>query len=92
VVHEAVCCGCGIILSSNVGSRNDLLTKRNGWSFVSGDSSDLARVLKNAIGCSESSLIGIQEESFRISEAFGPAVWAQSLASICRMFEVFPRL
>lgn len=92
VVHEAACCGCGIILSSNVASRHDLLTEKNGWCFASGDSRQLAQVLEKALACSGSRLMEIEEESVRLSHAFGPQVWAQSLVHICRAFASSSRL
>jgi glycosyltransferase involved in cell wall biosynthesis len=92
VVHEAACCGCGIILSSAVGSRHDLLTEKNGWCFASGDSRQLAQVMGEALACSGSRLMEIEEESVRLSRDFGPQVWAQSLATICRVFSASSRL
>lgn len=82
VVHEAACCGCGLLLSESVGSGEDLLGPNNGsWSKTASVGSLLSSLVW-AAGRPPSELEFVEIESRRRSLAFGPKLWAENLELI----------
>lgn len=82
VVHEATCCGCGIVTTDCTGSRHELVTDRNGWICAAGSGADLARCLREAAGVSEARLREIKTESLRLSARFSPSAWVSRLGKL----------
>lgn len=74
VVHEAALSGCGLILSSGVGSRLDLLTPRNGFVCEPGWP---GRAMRYALDVDHDWLAGCYLESPRLACCFGPEQWRQ---------------
>ncbi len=82
VVHEAVCCGCGVIASSVVGSAADLLTLENGRIFDVGSSDALHNALVEMASLSEDALAQVDRCNSEKRSLFGPAVWEKSVKEI----------
>jgi glycosyltransferase involved in cell wall biosynthesis len=80
VVHEAVLSGCGLILSSGVGSRLDLLTPRNGFVCEPGRP---MQMMQQALDANDDWLDGCRQESLRLANGFGPEQWCQAFRKIC---------
>ena len=82
VVHEATCCGCGVITTDGVGARHELVTRRNGWVYPSRSAVELARCLREAAAAAPARLREIESESRRLSEGFSPTAWAGRLRGL----------
>ncbi len=81
VVHEAALCGCGLILSSAVGSAKDLIGNSNGWTHGPGDYLNLAAEIEKFINLEPDQLARVECESLELSKKFGPEVFAESFLS-----------
>lgn len=82
VVHEAVCCGCGVIASDAVGSTADLLTEDNGRVFKSGSAEGLREALLGMSNLNENALSRMDRINKQRRLKFGPKVWDARLESI----------
>jgi glycosyltransferase involved in cell wall biosynthesis len=82
VVHEATLCGCGLILSTAVGSRDDLASLRNAFSHRPGDGENLAAALSAAMSADDAWLDSAERESQARAAHFGPARFAREIATL----------
>ncbi len=79
VVHEAALSGCGLILSTAVGSHRDLLSVRNGFICEPGQP---APAMRQALLADPLWLSACLPESRRSALAFGPQRWSQVFGQI----------
>ena len=86
VVHEAALCGCGLILSDRVGSREDLLDNRNEWIFKADSAEELLCRMRTAALLSKSELEKISQENGRLAKVFGPIAWGETFNKIVNRF------
>jgi glycosyltransferase involved in cell wall biosynthesis len=86
VVHEAALCGCGLLLSSRVGSADDLCTPANGIRFRAGDRGSLECALAEAASFDAQRLGVAEAESRRLALEFGPERFAREAAKLVRDF------
>lgn len=82
VVHEAVLCGCALILSDAIGSGDDLATGRNSLRFQARDEDDLVRALTEAADRDDAWLTTAESESRALARQFGPDRFATELVSL----------
>jgi len=82
VVHEAACCGCGLILSDSVGASLDLLEEANGFSFKSGDVSSLYDALVFASQMNEYQLKSCFATSLKLASLFNKDKWSKTFLKI----------
>lgn len=82
VVCEAAQCGCGLLLSENVGSHPDLLTPSNGKLFKVKNPNSLNAALTWACTRSDSELARVMETSVETGLRFTPANWAGVFSQI----------
>lgn len=92
VVHEAALSGCGLLLSSAIGSADDLATTRNAILHRPGDRDELVRALASAMTTDYAWLSAAHAESRRLAEAFGPKHFAQEFMSLKRTLMDEPEL
>ena len=78
VVHEAALSGCGLILSDVIGSKPDLLSGNNGFSFPAGDESALYQIFCEAARTTQTRLEQMSAESMRLARNFGPEHFRRS--------------
>ncbi|MCH8540765.1 MAG: glycosyltransferase family 4 protein [Opitutales bacterium] len=90
VVHEALCSGCGLIVSDRVGSAEDLVTRNNGIIFKSGSASDLLRAMIVFAQTYEHQQESLQRDANQLRNTFGPQRWNQSLEEILTTFHINP--
>lgn len=86
VVHEAICCGCGVIVSSAVGSAADLVGEYNGRIFKSASSGDLLKKMVDFASLQPDELDKVYDENLQVREKFGPKRWAQEFLNIIETF------
>lgn len=79
VVHEAARCGCGLLLSENVGARDDLANRVNSFLFPPSRPSDIANAMLRAAQLGESQLRGVYHESLALAYRFGPSAFADAV-------------
>ncbi|MGA2570167.1 MAG: glycosyltransferase [Terracidiphilus sp.] len=79
VAHEAALSGCGLILSSGVGSHRDLLSARNGFLCEPGRP---APAMRQALLADPQWLSACLPESLRLASKFGPERWSQVFEQI----------
>jgi glycosyltransferase involved in cell wall biosynthesis len=79
VVHEAALSGCGLILSTKVGARRDLLSARNGLICEPGRP---APAMRQAFLADPQWLSVCSSESLRLASAFGPQRWSEVFGQI----------
>jgi glycosyltransferase involved in cell wall biosynthesis len=79
VVHEAALSGCGLILSTEVGARRDLLSARNGLICEPGRP---APAMRQALSADPLWLSACSSESLRLASAFGPERWSHVFGQI----------
>jgi len=77
VVHEAVLCGCALILSDRVGSGADLLVSSNGLKCAAGDWRSLSSCMLRALSMPESWFSACRAEDAALGPLFGPSQWAR---------------
>ncbi len=82
VVHEAALCGCALILSSAIGSADDLATSRNALRFTAGDETALTHALHAAAARDSDWLSNAEQESRRLSAQFGPRRFAETVIEL----------
>lgn len=82
VVHEAALCGCGLVLSSAVGSAIDLAGRANALRFPAGNENELLRALHEAAEFDEPRLACAEAESISLAQRFGPRRFASEITSL----------
>jgi glycosyltransferase involved in cell wall biosynthesis len=82
VVHEACCCGCGLILSDIVGAAPDLGCKKNMWSFRPDDVKGFSAALEKAANLSDHELDIAEAASLQRAALITPANWANVFQKI----------
>ncbi|WP_376705428.1 glycosyltransferase [Mesorhizobium sp. ISC25] len=86
VVHEASLCGCGLILSSAVGSGDDLASERNSIRFRAGKKPELLAALLSAADQNSEWLIQAGSESIARARNFGPERFATEISRLVSEF------
>lgn len=80
VVHEFAASGFPLLLSNQVGAKEQFLQEgKNGFEFKSESVSDIKQALKNIINSSEAELIEMSVYSNKLSKTISPATWVNSL-------------
>jgi glycosyltransferase involved in cell wall biosynthesis len=82
VVHEAALCGCGLLVSDQVGSAWDLATLENGSIFKSGSSLELYKAMKRFASLTTEELNLVYKVSIEKSSNFGIDKWSETFISI----------
>ena len=86
VVHEASCCGCGLILSNKIGSAFDLGSGENMWSFKSGDMEGLVNALCTVANLNTKQLQEVRTTSLRNSDKISPEHWSTVFKAIINKY------
>lgn len=80
VVHEFTASGFPILLSDQVGAKEQfLIESKNGFEFKARNVPDLVRVLKKTVSLKESELIEMSKYSNVLSKTISPQSWVESL-------------
>ena len=80
VVHEFTASGFPILLSDQVGAKEQFLIEgKNGFEFKARNVPDLVRVLKKTISLKESELIEMSKSSNTLSKTISPQSWVENL-------------
>lgn len=79
VVHEAARSGCGLLLSKNVGAREDLANAVNSFVFPARNPAALADAILRAAQLDEARLRCVYHESLALSYRFGPRLFADAV-------------
>ena len=79
VVHEAAQAGCGLLLSRNVGAREDLADAVNSIIFPARKPAALVDALRRCTRLSDEQLVRTQERSLTLAGQFGPRRFADSV-------------
>lgn len=80
VVHEFAAAGFPLILSTQVGAKEQFLTEgKNGFLFEANNVSSLKSALKKIISCSDERLIEMGKYSFELSKSISPTIWTNSI-------------
>ncbi len=74
VVHESICCGCVLILSSEVGSKREFL-KKNGYKFKPEDTQELFNKMRKIINLTKNDLKEKSKLSSKISKKRSLKLW-----------------
>lgn len=82
VVHEAVSCGCGLIISDQVGNRFEFLSEKNGYLVKAGDAASLLVAILNAAALPQSSQASVMAESLQLSRSFSPPFFSKTFVRI----------
>jgi glycosyltransferase involved in cell wall biosynthesis len=82
VAHEAALCGCGLLVSDQVGAAADLVNSGNGVVFEVGSVDALEEALREAAEKGQKWLCNATTESRRLAENFGPDRWGQTFEEI----------
>jgi glycosyltransferase involved in cell wall biosynthesis len=85
VVHEAVSSGCALILSSAVGSIEDLATSKNSIIFKPRNEKGIYDSLKEAVDWKDEQYAEAQKESLFLSREFGPDKFSASLNELIKL-------
>ena len=72
VVNEASLCGCGMLLSSDVGNAKEFIGRSNGFSFKSKSSEALKKVLYKMSELTDDQISSISDESVELGLKFTP--------------------
>lgn len=87
VVHEATLCGCGLLLSSKVGSAVDLASEENSI-IIQNNSVDLIfRAMKKFAKMSDSEFNQMENKSIELSQKFNTDKWINTLMSIINKYQ-----
>jgi glycosyltransferase involved in cell wall biosynthesis len=81
VVHEAIRCGCVLILSNSVGSKSEFL-KKNGFSFDIKKYGDLSSKMEKILKVSDRELINMSNKSVEISKKRSLKYWNSQFKKI----------
>lgn len=85
VVHEGICSGCLLILSNNVGSKDEFL-KRNGYAFDPYNDEDLSKKMENILNMKKKDMLNKSKLSLKISKKRSVQIWKK------QFFEFLKRL
>jgi len=91
VVHEAARSGCGLLLSKNVGAREDLANAVNSFVFPARNPAALADAISRAAHLGEAQLRSVYHESLALSYRFGPRLFAQAVVDAVVRIATTPR-
>jgi len=86
VVHEACCCGCGLLISSNIGAAKDLGTVENAFTFDAYSVEQMTKAMLRVASLSEDELVNIQRLSLEKSKERSPELWAKVFIDIIDRF------
>jgi glycosyltransferase involved in cell wall biosynthesis len=86
VVHEATCCGCGLILTSSVGSGVDLASPKNSIVLTKTSVEQLLQAMIVVSKKTSSDLNLIEKNSVSLSKHFSEKKWTQSIKQIIDSF------
>ena len=81
VIHEAISCGCAIILSNKVGSRNEFL-KKNGFCFDINSHNDLFIKMRNFTKLKKIQLTRMSINSIKLSKKRSIKFWNSQFLKI----------
>ena len=80
VVHEFAASGFPLLLSNQVGAKEQFLDEgKNGFEFKAGSTQDIKLALKNMILSKEADLLAMSQYSNKLSKSISPKSWAESL-------------
>lgn len=80
VVHEFAAAGFPLLLSTQVGAKEQFLTEeKNGFQFEAQNATSLKNALKKIISCSDEKLIEMGKYSFELSKSISPTIWSNSI-------------
>jgi glycosyltransferase involved in cell wall biosynthesis len=82
VVHEAALCGCGLILTTSVGSVPDLLIGGTNGFLCDPRASSITSAIQAALGTDTAWRSNAMEVSVKLAEKFGPSCFASSLSQL----------
>lgn len=88
VVHEAVLCGCGLLLSKEVGASHDLANNQNSILIKKTNTNNLLEAMNRIAELESSNLDTMEEASLKLSRNFGPEKWARTLNMIIQRSDV----
>jgi glycosyltransferase involved in cell wall biosynthesis len=83
VVHEFAAAGFPLVLSDKVGASTQfLIPGMNGFTFNSGNVSQLKEALKFVSNLSDEQLLGMGEKSVQLAQTITPQSWAEKLRNL----------
>jgi glycosyltransferase involved in cell wall biosynthesis len=82
VVHEAVCSGCALLISSKVGSGPDLASKENSVIFRANDEQAIYNAMKEVVEWDGNQYLQAQKISLEKAKKFGPEQFTKSLLEL----------
>ncbi len=88
VVHEAVLCGCALVLSDVVGAAHDLASSANSVLCRPGNEETLYHALCDAVAWDNAHYESAQSESYDKAKQFGPAQFATALEGLIQELRV----
>jgi len=86
VIHEACCCGCGLLVSNNIGAAKDLGSVRNMVSFEASSIHQIVNAMLRVANMSDDKLINIEKASLEKSKLRSPDLWAKVFIDIINRF------
>jgi glycosyltransferase involved in cell wall biosynthesis len=86
VVHEAALCGCALILSDKVGSKDDLACPENSIIFKAGDEHAIRQALVTAIQADDRWLDKAYTTSIKLGARLGPERFTSEVLQIISKF------
>lgn len=85
VVHEFAASGFPLLLSNQVGAKEQFLQEgKNGFVFKSESVNDIKQALKNIMNTKESDLIAMSDYSNTLSKSISPKLWVESLLRMAK--------
>ncbi len=85
VVHEFAASGFPLLLSNQVGAKEQFLQEsKNGFVFKSESVNDIKQALKKMINTKESDLIAMSDYSNTLSKSISPKLWVESLLRMAK--------
>ncbi len=86
VIHEACSCGCGLIVSDNIGALDDLGSSANMFTFKASSISQFVDAMCKAANLSSIELKGVEEASLLLSKKISPEIWAKVFVEIIKRY------
>ena len=86
VTHEAALCGCGLILTKNVGAATDLASYENSILINRTSEELIFDAMKKISNYSEDQFIAMQNRSIEISKEFNKENWTDALMKIIKKY------
>jgi len=85
-IHEACSCGCGLIVSENIGGLDDLGSPKNMFTFKASSINQFVDAMCKAANLSSIELKDVEETSLKLSKTRSPEIWAKVFVEIINRY------